>query len=50
MYNSLNLSRLPGENGFPYKMIWIPRVPSKITAFLWMVMHKKILTHDNLQK
>jgi hypothetical protein len=34
----------------PSKFLWKTRLPYKIKVFLWLIMHKKILTKDNLFK
>ena len=34
----------------PLEKIWNPHVWPKISTFLWLLFHKRILTWDNLQK
>jgi hypothetical protein len=34
----------------PSNFLWKTRLPHKIKAFLWLIVHKKILTKDNLAK
>jgi hypothetical protein len=34
----------------PFKFLWKTMLPQKIKAFLWLVLHNKILTKDNLRK
>ncbi|OVA19128.1 Reverse transcriptase zinc-binding domain [Macleaya cordata] len=38
------------SDDFPRKIIWHPKVPSKIGFFMWTAYHRKILTIDNLKK
>jgi hypothetical protein len=35
---------------FPWKAIWKPRVPPRVTFFIWTVALGKILTADNLRR
>ncbi|CAI0540589.1 unnamed protein product, partial [Linum tenue] len=39
-----------GDVAFPFKLVWIPVVPSKICCFMWMVYHENISTLDNLKR
>ena len=43
---------LSGKDGvvFPWKCIWRPRVPPRVTIFIWTAALGKILTLDNLQR
>jgi hypothetical protein len=34
----------------PSNFLWKTRLPHKIKVFLWLVLHNKILTRDNLRK
>jgi hypothetical protein len=45
-YKEIKCSQIPLSSSF----LWKTRLPHKIKAFLWLVMHKKILTKDNLFK
>ena len=33
---------------FPWKGVWKPKVPKRVTFFLWIVAYDRILTLDNL--
>jgi hypothetical protein len=46
IYKEIKCSQIPLSSSF----LWKTRLPHKIKAFLWLVMHKKILTKDNLFK
>ena len=35
---------------FPWKSIWQPKVPSRVSFFVWVVALGKFLTAENLQK
>jgi hypothetical protein len=35
---------------FPWKCIWKPKVPPRVTFFIWTVTLGKILTADNLRR
>jgi hypothetical protein len=43
---------LAPKNGmrFPWKCIWKPRVPPRVSFFMWTVALRKILTADNLRR
>ena len=43
------LSRLGGCS-FPWKSIWQPKVPSRVSFFVWVAALGKILTAENLRK
>ncbi|CAI0468584.1 unnamed protein product [Linum tenue] len=50
MYQALNQERFPGSDSFPFRTVWRSEVPMKVKAFLWLVTHERILTHDNLKR
>ncbi|CAL1374377.1 unnamed protein product [Linum trigynum] len=50
MYRALIHDRMVGLDNFPFKVVWQPHVPSKVNAFLWLIMHRRILTHENLKR
>jgi hypothetical protein len=45
-YKEIKCSQIPLAPSF----LWKTRLPHKIKVFMWLVMHKKILTKDNLFK
>ncbi|CAL1386558.1 unnamed protein product [Linum trigynum] len=50
MYDTLNNARFHGIIDFPCKVIWQPFVPMKVNAFLWLLRHGRVLTHENLKR
>jgi hypothetical protein len=46
LYKESKCSHITVSSNF----LWKTRLPHKIKAFLWLVVHKKILTKDNLSK
>ena len=38
------------DMGFPYKSIWVARVPTKVAFFAWEASWGKVLTLDSLQR
>ncbi|CAN1275856.1 Putative ribonuclease H protein At1g65750 [Linum perenne] len=46
----LTTNSFPGLLSFPWEVIWMNGVPTKVQAFCWMVCHSKIASLDNLQK
>ncbi|CAL1359192.1 unnamed protein product [Linum trigynum] len=50
MYRFLSDERLSGVADFPSKSVWRKFIPSKVNAFMWEVVHKRILTLDKLQR
>ncbi|CAN0906120.1 hypothetical protein LINGRAHAP2_LOCUS24053 [Linum grandiflorum] len=47
--SAISAQRFLGFDFFPFEVIWVHLVPTKIQCFAWMVLHKKIATTDNLQ-
>jgi hypothetical protein len=45
-----NLLLLIHEKVFPWKSVWKPTVPSKVSFFLWTAALGRVLTTDNLWK
>lgn len=37
-----------GDISFPWRGVWVSRVPSKVAFFVWLAVHGWILTLDNL--
>jgi hypothetical protein len=37
------------DYSFPWKSIWKPKVPSRVSVFVWVASLRKILTADNLR-
>ena len=40
----------PNLDLFPWKLLWKPKVPTKVSFFIWIVALGKILTIDNLRR
>ena len=40
----------PNLDSFPWKPLWKPKVPTKVSFFIWIVALGKILTIDNLRR
>ena len=40
--------RLKGEENEFWKGVWKPKVPKRVAFFLWIAIHGRILTLDNL--
>lgn len=39
-----------GDISFPWRGVWVSRVPSKVAFFVWLAVHGRILTLDNLMR
>ncbi|CAL1377275.1 unnamed protein product [Linum trigynum] len=50
MYKELIKERYPSSPDFPFKFVWRAAVPFKVCVFMWIVVQKKVLTHDALEK
>ncbi|CAL1352894.1 unnamed protein product [Linum trigynum] len=50
MYTVFSHDRLPGIVDFPHKVVWDSFAPTKVKAFLWLLKHGRVLTHENLKK
>ncbi|CAN0918805.1 hypothetical protein LINGRAHAP2_LOCUS31093 [Linum grandiflorum] len=48
--SAISVHHFPRFDFFPFEIIWVHLVPTKIQCFAWMVLHKKIATTDNLQR
>ena len=35
---------------WPWKQIWKPKIPFKVSCFTWLLAREAILTHENLKK
>ncbi|CAN1831724.1 Putative ribonuclease H protein At1g65750 [Linum perenne] len=40
--------KFPGVSSFPYQVVWMRHVPTKVAGFVWQVAHGKVSTIDNL--
>ena len=40
----------PNLDSFAWKPLWKPKVPTKVSFFIWIVALGKILTIDNLRR
>ncbi|CAN1298528.1 Putative ribonuclease H protein At1g65750 [Linum perenne] len=49
-FRILRQQRFTGCSDFPFSLVWLGDIPTKISGFLWLVYHKCISTFDNLQK
>ncbi|CAN1797204.1 hypothetical protein LINPERHAP1_LOCUS21182 [Linum perenne] len=40
--------KFPRVSSFPYQVVWMRHVPTKVAGFVWQVAHGKVSTIDNL--